>query len=78
MTSFEKKMAGLLGLLVFSALFYFIYSSMNLAPVAPEPDDAAYGDYDYTIEGEPVADDGEAPVGTPASPAPAAPPPSKK
>ncbi|MBK6879411.1 MAG: hypothetical protein IPO76_02535 [Elusimicrobia bacterium] len=78
MTSFEKKMAGLLGLLVFSALFYFIYASMNLAPDAPEPDDAAFGDYDYTIEGEPVADEAEAAVKTPTPPAPVAPPPSKK
>jgi hypothetical protein len=77
MTSFEKKVAGLLGVLVFSALFYFIYSSMNLAPVAPEPDDAAFGDYDYTIEGEPV-EDVEPPAETPAAVAPVAPIPPKK
>lgn len=65
MSSLEKKMAALLGALVFSALFYFIYSSMNLAPVAPAPDDAAFGDYDYTIEGEPVTPEGE-----PETPAP--------
>lgn len=73
MSSLEKKMAALLGALVFSALFYFIYSSMNLAPVAPEPDDAAFGDYDYTIEGEPVTTEGE-----PETPAPPPPSPAKK
>ena len=41
--------------LVFPLSFYFIYSSMNFGPGRARPfDDAAFGDYDYTIEGEPV------------------------
>lgn len=71
MSSLEKKVAALLGALVFSALFYFIYSSMNIAPAMPEPDDAAFGDYDYTIEGEPGTPEGEPQTPTPAPPAPA-------
>ncbi len=69
----EKIVATVFGLLVFTGLFFFIYSSMKAAP-AGFPEDAAIEDFgdegDFNLESDAGPVEDLSPVEEPAAPAP--------